>query len=104
MISIVKIKSNPEMMQYVIENTSFLPQDADLKERLTYIKEGCNEIKKCPYCENRCSVSSQKYKLLDTCSSQICRNKYSGEGVSKRWSTYDFTQRNSKIKETCCMR
>lgn len=101
MISIVKIKSNPEMMQYVIENTSFLPQDTDLKERLTYIKEGRTEIKMCPYCENRCSIRKQGYGLTETCSSQICRNKYTGEGVSKRWSTYDFTQRNSKIKETC---
>lgn len=101
LISIVKIKSDLEMLQYVLETTAFLPQDVDLKERLSYIKEGRTEIKMCPYCENRCSISSQKYKLLDTCSSQICRNKWNSDQVSKVFSNYDFTKRNSKIKETC---
>ena len=100
-IGINIIQNTPELLQYVIETTAFLPQDADLRERLSYIKEGRTEIKMCPYCENRCSIKTQKYKTLNTCSSKNCRNKYSGDGVSRRWAIYDFTKRNAKIKETC---
>lgn len=100
LLALAKIAKSTEMLQYVIENTAFLPQDADLRERLAYIKEGRTEIKKCPYCENRCSIRKQGYILIETCSSQICRNKHSGAGVSKRWATYDFTQRNEKSRKT----
>ena len=97
LLDLAKIANSPEILQYVIETTAFLPQDVDLRERLAYIKEGRTEIKKCPYCENRCSMRKRGYGLTETCSSQSCRNKYSGAGVSKRWATYDFTQRNEKL-------
>lgn len=100
MINISTIESTPEILQYVIETTAFLPQDADLRERISYIKEGRTEIKKCPYCENRCSINSNRSMICCTCSSQICRNKWNSDQVSKVFSNYDFTKRNEKSRKT----
>lgn len=100
LLALSKIAKSPEILQYVIETTAFLPQDVDLRERLAYIKEGRTEIKKCPYCENRCFIHSNRTRICCTCSSQICRNKWNSGQVSKVFSNYDFTQRNEKSRKT----
>lgn len=100
LVNLSTIESTPEILQYVLETTSFLPHDVNLRERLAYIKEGRTEIKKCPYCENRCSINLQRKKICCTCSSQICRNKWDSEQVSKVFSNYDFTVRNEKSRKT----
>lgn len=101
LIGINVIKNTPELLKQIVELTSFLPKNCELKERICYVKYQLGSIKKCRYCDNRCSIHPNKYIIHETCSSKICINKLSGDGVSRRWATYDFTKRNVKIKETC---
>ena len=101
LIGINVIKNTPELLKQIVELTSFLPKNCELKERICYVKYQLGSVKKCRYCDNRCSIHPKKYIIHETCSSKICINKLSGDGVSRRWATYDFTKRNVKIKETC---
>lgn len=74
---IARVKQDEELIQYTINNTSFLNEyNPDILERLYYIINDLHEIVRCKYCNNKAIWSkriSDGYK--DICSNKECRTK-----------------------------
>lgn len=74
---IARVKQDEELVQYTIDNTSFLNEyNPDILERLYYIINDLHEIVRCKYCNNKAIWSGRiKDGYKDICSNKECRTK-----------------------------
>ena len=74
---IARVKQDEELIQYTIDNTSFLNEyNPDILERLYYIINDLHEIVRCKYCNNKAIWSGRiKDGYKDICSNKECRTK-----------------------------
>ena len=74
---IARVKQDEELIQYTIDNTSFLNEyNPDILERLYYIINDLHDIVRCKYCNNKAIWSGRiKDGYKDVCSNKECRTK-----------------------------
>lgn len=73
---VVKLRYDGELVQELIEKTSFLPDDASVSERLWYYINHLTEIQLCPYCkEKRRRFYKMDKGLFPTCGDKKCQSK-----------------------------
>lgn len=105
------LSNNKELLDIVIEKTSFLLLDSDLKKRYFHIKNDLIKIETCMFCDDDVFWSN-KNKYLETCDNKKCRNSYKSyilnkeenknkhsESIKKFWKNLDKKDLDKSIKK-----
>lgn len=101
-------KKNPELWKWILESTSFLPDDAKPKQRIWHILNDKNEVPKCPvtgenvkWHENRyLTYISQSAKAKCPEHKKLRLATYKKKTGFDHWNTKDNTEGYEKLKKT----